>query len=243
MALEKIQGIVVDIVKHNDRHNVVTLFTRSRGRMAFLSAAGSGKSGRQRNARLLPLSVVEADVNIRSSRELQILGAVAPLEVWRNIYFNPVKTSLTLFLSEFLNRYLRDASPDATAWDFIVSSMKALDLIDRGLANFHIWFLIRFMDIAGISPDMEGYEKGDCFDMRAGIPVADQWLHRDILNPEQTSVMSLLLRISLANMHRYRFSGEDRRRLLDLILRYYAIHFPGLSSLKSPDILSEVFNG
>jgi len=242
MAIEKIKGIVIDTVKHNDRHNVVTLFTRTRGRMAFLSPVGSGKSGRMRNARLLPLSVVEADVNIRQNRELQLLGTVTPVEVWRDIYFNPIKSSITLFLSEFLNRYLRDSSPDSTTWEFIVASIRALDTTTDGLANFHIWFLIRFLDIAGIAPDMTEYENGDCFDMHAGTPVADDRHNRDTLTPAETSLMVLLLRISLANMRRYRFSGAERSRLLAHILRYYAIHFPGLSGLKSPDILSEVFS-
>ncbi|MDE7114837.1 MAG: DNA repair protein RecO [Muribaculaceae bacterium] len=241
MAIEKITGIVVDTVRHNDRHNIVTLFTRSRGRIAFLSPVGSGKAGRMRNARLMPLSVVEADVNIRQNRELQSLGSIMPAEVWRNIYFNPVKSSIALFLSEFLNRYLRDSSPDHVAWDFILASLRILDNTDKGLANFHIWFLIRFLDIAGIAPDLSGYENGDAFDMRGGIPVVDEHIHKDILSPAETRLLVLLSRISVTNMRFFRFTGNDRRRLLDRILRYYAIHFPGLSGLKSPDVLSDVF--
>lgn len=242
MAIEKIRGIVINVIKHNDRHNVVTLFTRDRGRIAFLSPVGSGKSARMRNARLLPLSVIETDVNMRQNRELQLLGAVTPYEIWRDLYFNPVKSSIVLFISEFLNRYFRDASPDPTAWEFIIAAIRALDNMQKGLANFHIWFLIRFLDIAGIAPDLSGYEKGDSFDMRAGIPVVDTSLHRDILTPEETRLLALLSRITLTNMRHYRFTGADRLRLLDRILRYYSIHFPGLSSLKSPDILSEVFS-
>ena len=242
MAIEKIQGIVIDIIKHNDRHNVVTLFTRNRGRVAFLSPTGSGKSARMRNARLQPLSVIETDVNMRQNRELQLLGAVTPYEIWRDLYFNPVKSSIVLFISEFLNRYFRDASPESTAWEFLIAAIRSLDNMQKGLANFHIWFLIRFLDIAGISPDLSNYEDGDCFDMRAGIPVVDGSLHRDILSPEETRILLLLSRITLNNMHHYRLTGSDRRRLLDRLLRYYSIHFPGLSSLKSPDILSEVFS-
>lgn len=242
MAREKIQGIVIDIVKHNDKHNVVTLFTRTRGRMAFLSAAGGGKTTRMRNARLMPLSVVETDINIHQNRELHILGTIAPLELWRDLYFNPIKSSLVLFISEFLNKYLRDSSPDDTAWDFIVSSLRTLDLLTSGLANFHIWFLIHFLPIAGIYPDLEHYEKGDAFDMRAGIPVADDHLHRDILSPEETAIMIKLSRMTLGNMHKFKFSGAERTKLIDRLLHYYAIHFPGLSSIKSLDVLSEVFS-
>lgn len=242
MAIEKIRGVVINIVKYSDRHNVITLFTRSRGRMAFLSAVGSGKMGRMRSARLLPLSVVDADVNMRQSRELQLLGAVTPAEIWHDLYFNPVKSSIALFLSEFLNRYLRDASPDPAAWEFILASIRVLDEKKQGLANFHIWFLVRFLDIAGIAPDLHDYERGDCFDMRAGIPVVDASFHKDILSPSETHLLVVLSRITLRNMRLYRFNGAERRQLLDRILRYYAIHFPGLSGLKSPDILSEVFS-
>ncbi|MDE6842842.1 MAG: recombination protein O N-terminal domain-containing protein [Muribaculaceae bacterium] len=38
--------------RHNDRHNVVTLFTRQRGRVAFLSTAGSSRSASRIPARL-----------------------------------------------------------------------------------------------------------------------------------------------------------------------------------------------
>lgn len=242
MAIERIEGIVIDTVKHNDRHNVVTLFTRTRGRMAFLSPVGTSKQGRMRNARLLPLSVIETQVNIRPNRELHNLGSITSVEIWREIYFNPVKSSLTIFLSEFLNRYFREASPEPAAWDFIIASIRALDCMTKGVANFHIWFLIRFLDIAGITPDLTDYEAGDRFDMRAGCLIADTAMHRDILTSAETAVLMKLSSITLANLAAYRFRGAERRLLLDRILRYYAIHFPGLSSLKSPDILSELFS-
>lgn len=242
MAIERIEGIVIDTIKHNDRHNVVTLFTRTRGRMSFLSPAGAGKSGRIRKARLLPLSVIETQVNIKQNKDLHNLGSITPLEIWHEIYFNPVKSSLTFFISEFLNRYLRDASPEPALWEFIIGSIRALDTLEAGTANFHIWFLIHFLNIAGITPDLSDYEPGDRFDMRAGNLVGDTSYHKDTLTSAETAILIKLSRISLSNLRAYRFTGAERRLLLDHILRYYAIHFPGLSSLRSPDILSEVFS-
>lgn len=242
MALEKIRGIVIDSVKHNDRHNVITLYTRERGRMSFISSTGTGKRSRMRNARLLPLSVIETEVNVKGNRDLHLLGTIYPLEVWRDLYFNPIKSAITLFLSEFLNRYLRDASPDPVTWDYILYSLRALDKATKGLANFHIWFLIGFLEMAGISPDLSDLEPGDWFDMRAGIPVANSPTHRDSLTPAETVLLPLLSRISLTNLHKFRFTGSDRRNLLERLLHYYAVHYPGLSSLKSPDILTEVFS-
>lgn len=241
MALEKIRGIVVSTVKHNDRHNVVTLYTRERGRMAFISSVGKSSKGRGRNARLLPLSVIDTEVNIKGNEDLYLLGAVAPAEIWHDLYFNPVKSAIALFLSEFLNRYLREMTQDTATWNFIINSLRALDSSVKGLSNFHIWFLIRFLEIAGISPDLSELEDGDWFDMRAGMVVAEAPPHQDSLTPADTSRLAILCRISLKNLHKFRFSGNERRVILDRLLQYYAVHFPGLSSLKSLDILSEVF--
>lgn len=88
---EKITAIVIDITRHNDKLNIVTLFTRSRGRISFLSPAGSGKMGRLRHSRLQPLAAIEADINFRQTAELQRLGTFALYTVWNNLYFDPVK--------------------------------------------------------------------------------------------------------------------------------------------------------
>ena len=109
---EKITAFVLDVTRHNDRHNVVTLYSRTRGRISFLSPCGSGKSGKLRQARLLPLAVIDADINFRQTSELQKLGAFSLHHVWSDIYFHPVKRLVALFLSEFLNRLLRASMPD-----------------------------------------------------------------------------------------------------------------------------------
>lgn len=103
MASEKITGIVTDMIRHNDRHNVVTLFTRSRGRMSFLSPAGTGRTAAMRRAGLQLLSLVEAEVNVRGDRDLQLLGRFSSPHVWSDIYFNPVKSAVAMFLAEFIN--------------------------------------------------------------------------------------------------------------------------------------------
>lgn len=242
MPIEKITGIVTDIVRHNDRHNIVTLFTRSRGRVSFLSAAGTGKSARARNARLQLLSVVESDVNFRENRNLQSLGTISLKTVWKDLYFNPMKGAIVMFLSEFLNHYLRDASPEPLLWDYIYYALANLDTRRKGCANFHLSFLIGLLHFAGISPDITELEEGDYFDMHAGMVVADRPLHKNFLYPSETALLPLLLRMNIANDRYFRFKSGERRELLGKILQYYSVHYPGMTNLKSPEILAEVFN-
>lgn len=241
MAVERILGIVTDIVRHNDRYNIVRLYTRSRGMISFLSPAGTGRSGRARNARLQLLSVVESDVNFREPRQLQSLGAITLHRIWRDLYFNPVKSSIVMFLSEFLTRYLRESLPEPLLWDFIVETIANLDLRKGKTGNFHLSFLIGFLQFAGIAPDMGEYERGDYFDMRAGMAVAERPLHRDFLYPSEAEFLNVLLRMNVKNDSVFKFKKGERKIILEKLLHYYSIHFPGTGNLKSPEILSEVF--
>jgi len=210
--------------------------------VAFLSAAGGGKTVRMRNARLQPLSVIEADVNFRETRSLQTLGSFIPYMIWRDIYFNPVKSAVAIFITEFLNRFLRDSSPEPLLWDYVVKSVSELDK-GRGVqANFHLSFLIGFLEFSGIYPDITDYEKGDFFDMLSGTMSAERPLHRNFLTPEETSLMGLMLRMNTRNCRFYRFTAAQRRVLLDRLLHYYSVHFPGMSALKSPAVLADVFS-
>lgn len=240
MALERITGLVIDIIRYSDRHNIVTVYTRERGRMSFLSNVGTGKAARMRNTRLRPLSVVAADVDIRGNRELQRLGAVTPVCLWQDLYFNPVKVSIVMFLSEFLNAYLRQSDADAALWDFIVRSLEGIDLERGSVANRHLAFLIGLLPHAGIQPDLSG--RGRWFDMREGVVTDFIPLHHDVVTGDELQALRIISRMTAANCGRFRFSAPQRRRLLTGLLQYYSIHFPGLANLKSPSILAETFS-
>lgn len=242
MAIERITGIVTDVVRYNDRHNIIALFTRSRGRVSFLSAAGGGKAGKIRNSRLQPMSVIEADVNFHENRNLQNLGSVATFCLWKDLYFNPMKGAIVMFLSEFLNHYLREADPDPMLWDYVFDSLKTLESRKKGIANFHIAFLIGFLYFAGIAPDIHEYEKGDYFDLTAGIAVAERPGHKGFLYPSEAAFLPVLMRMNYKNDRRFIFKAGERRELLKKILSYYSIHFPGMASLRSPEVLAEVFS-
>lgn len=242
MALERITGIVTDIVKHSDRHNVITLFTRERGRVAVLSPTGSGRTARMRNALLMPLSVITADINFRGNRDLQILGRFNRAALWKDLYFSPVKSSLTMFIAEFLNTYLRYPEAEPQTWDFIYRAVSILDAADGVPANFHLAFLVEFLRYAGIFPDLSGYMEGRWFDMREGEFLRFAPTHRDSLSPEEARNMPLLGRMNLRNARFFRFNAAQRRELLRQLIKFYAVHFPGLGNLRSPEILAEVFS-
>lgn len=239
---EKLTGIVLDITRHSDRLSIVTLYTRNRGRLSFLSPVSGGKAGRMRQARLQPLAVIDAEINFKAVAELQRLGAFSLHEVWGELYFDPVKSLITLFLAEFLNRLLRATMPDEAMWDYIYESLRLFDRMHKGVADFHVAFLSSLLAFAGIQPDSSDYKPGSFFDMQAGVFVDKVPQHRDYLCNEEARLAALLSRITYSNVRALRLNGKLRSEILDKLLRYYAIHFPGTSNLRSLDVIHDIFS-
>lgn len=240
--LTKLRGIVLQTIRHNDRNDIVTLYTQQRGRVALLSpAGGTSKSARMRRARLGPLALVETEVNFRETRDLQFLGEVASPHLWRNLYFDPMKSAMTVFMAEFLNRMLRTGEADEPMWLFLLNAIHSLDTLRRGISNYHIAFLIRMLTFAGISPDLDSYRDGRYFDLLAGEFSDMMPLHRNYLNPVEAAYIPVLMQMNFRNLHLYRFNVEQRRRLLSGLMHYYSLHLPIREDLKSLEVLREVF--
>ena len=43
------------------------------------------------------------------------------------------------------------------------------------------------------------------------------------------------------NMSVFRFNREERNRMLDVIINYYRLHNAAIGTLRSPDILKQLF--
>lgn len=238
-CMEKLLGIVLEVKKHSDRNEIVTLYTRSHGRMVFVSGvAASNRRGRA--ARLMPLSLVETDVRIVAGKELQRLPGVILAESWQTIYFQPAKLMTAIFLSDFLSHLLRTAQPDAAVFDFIRDSIRLLDGLEGNISNFNIAFLISMLPFAGIQPDISGYSEGLCFDMEAGCYVDTPLRRGTTLFGHAAAHLPVLARMNYYNMRRFRYTAPQRREILDGILKYYGLHIPSSDNLKSLDVLREI---
>lgn len=242
----KIQGIVIDLIKHNDSHNIVTLYTRSHGRIAFLVPVGKSKQGKARNAILNLMSCVETEVRMRQGRELERMRQPEAKRLWPGIYFNPVKSAVLCFMAEFCNSLLRQSPPDPQLYDYILYSLETLEGLPlRKAANFHIAFLVQLLPLVGILPSATDHGDGKLFDMLSGEMVDPLMLtgarRRELLSERETEAVARLARINYRNMHRYRFSTEERYRILEGLVRYYSYHLPMRREMKTLSVLRDIF--
>ena len=239
---QKMQFIALRTVRHNDRHSILSAYSAECGRVAFAIPAGAGKEASRRRALLMPMSIVECVADIKPGREVSLMSEPRALAPLMGLRTNPIKSSIALFLAEVLGVVLRDGPPDSTLYKYICSSIEVLDLLPSNRsANFHVCFLWGLGRFIGIEPDTEEYRTGMVFDMQDGRFRMSAPLHPNYLDSERSQAVAAVSRMKYATMHLFKMSRAQRNELLDGILRYYSMHYAGLQSLRSLEVLRELF--
>ena len=232
--------IALRTVKHSDRHSILSAYSRERGRLSLLVSAGNGREAARRRAMLMPGSRFSCVADIRDNdrippmRDVSVRGTQPGLS-------HPVKSAVTLFLVDFLNSILRDSMPDEVMFDFIDMMLENYGNKQKGLANFHLLFLIKLAHFAGIEPDISTYRSGTLFDLMDGVFRTSAPLHGRFLERDESSAVVQLMRMNLRNMAIFRLSSAQRNRILDGILEYYSLHFANVQSIKSIEVLRDLF--
>lgn len=240
---EKLKGIMLSTVRHSDRAVIANVYTETRGSISLLVNVGSNRSASRMAPLLMPLAQVEFECPVRSGKELQRPRSLAFTRACHSIYFSPAKSAICFFISEFLTRLLRRSDADRLVFRYVSESIIALDMLPaREVANFHIAFLSGLTTFMGVTPDLESYTPGALFDMRAGTYATMLPGHNDILVGESALVPLTLYRLNYANMSRLHLSRANRAAVLEGLLRYWGIHFPGVAGMRSPEVLATLFD-
>lgn len=239
--LHKVQGIVLSIRKYSDRYSIVQVFTDKFGRIDYLLPKTQNKKSKLNSMLFTPLSVLNMEVEHLPTRDIQRLKEAERATLLYEIGCNPVKVSLAFFLSEFLSKLLHETDNNESLFLFLKQSVLTLDALERGVANFHIAFLFQLTRFVGIAPNLDNYKKGFYFDLAGGEFVETKPIDRHHLTEHESQLLLVLSKINYRNMHLYRLSRTDRNSMIDRLLLFYRLHLYDFNTLKSLDVLREIF--
>ena len=238
---ETLRGVVLNVIKYNDRNNIVHIYTDRHGLLSFLVAQGKTAAARMRNAMMMPLSLVQFETNIVPGKDIFLMHDLQRTHRLNSIYADPVKNAVAMFISELLSHTIQEREQNRALFQYIKTAVLLLDNMSHGAANFHICFLYHLGAFLGIEPDIETYRDGYWFDMLGGTFVSSPGLGGKLLKPDDARVIMLLSRMTFSNLHKFRFNRDERNQMLDTIIAYYRLHNSTIGTLRSPDILKQLF--
>ncbi len=240
--LYKTRGIVLHSFMYNDKYAITQIYTEEFGRVAYLTAKSKGKQTRVPKSLFHALSVLDLEVEHKNLRDIQRIKEARSNIPLSGILFDPVKSTVSIFLAEFISHITKDVQSNKNLFDFICQSVRIFDMADNGVANFHLVFMIRMSIFLGFYPNAEGYMPNMFFDMQNGEFVRTKPLHPHFLNPNDSHVFLLLLRMNYENMHTFSFSGNQRVDIINRILEYYKLHLTELPEMKSLEVFQRFFH-
>lgn len=240
--LIKTRAIVLRAFKFRDTKIIVDVFSEWQGRISLVCSLSLSGRGKFKKQLFQPLTLLAIEFDDKARGSLFSLHDVRVDIPYSSIPFNPYKSTVALFIAEFLLYATRGEQENPALYSYLRSSMSWLDLCPASFANFHLVFTMRLSRFIGFFPNLDDYVPGSLFDLRESRFLFTIPLHSDYLSAEETSRITLLMRMNYENMHLFAMSRSERSRCLHLILLYYRLHTPGFPELKSLSVLESLFD-
>jgi DNA repair protein RecO (recombination protein O) len=240
--ITKTRAIVLHQLKYSESSVIVTMYTETSGRQSYMINGIRSSRAKTKTALLQPLSLLEIEAYHKVGRDVQRIKELRMADVYRNIPFDISKSTTALFLAELMNKVLRNEEPDAAVFGFIYDALIFFDSMERGAANFHLWFLAKLLSYLGYQLENNHSSINPFFDMKAGCFVAKRPGHPETPDTEVSGYLSELIAAKAEDLQLIRLNGELRNRLLNVLTECYHIHFEGLGNLNSLKVLHELFH-
>ena len=240
--LEKTKCIALNPVKYSDSSIIARLYSKEYGRISIIIKDVNSRKKGKRSILFQPLFVLDLEIYFKASRELQIMKESTVSFAPYNIYSDVKKSCVAMFLSEVLTSVLREESPNVELFNFIEESTKYYDQSGDGFANFHLAFLAGLSSFLGFEPRKKVNDSQIFFDMKNGSFTEMPPVHGYYSNIENSSILARIFASSFDNVKNIALTGKQRNEILDDLLSYYNLHLSGLTSVKSLEVLKEIFS-
>ena len=240
--IEKTLGIVLRQIKYGDTSLIVHLYTRRWGRMGIVVQGARSRSGKRKTALFQPLTILDLDIYHKSNRELQQVREARNAQPFIHLAADPVKSSIALFLAEILYKVLREEESNLAMFDFITDHLRLLDLAEEGVANFHLYFMIRLTRYLGFYPEDFGDQIPAWFNLESGTFQQDKPITGLSLPPGNGLILNKLLHCQPSQLGEISLNHSQRSELLEALLRYYRFHLEGFGEVRSLSVLTALFS-
>lgn len=238
--LHKTRGIVFKTTDYSESSVVVQVFTEKFGLQSYLINGVKKPKAKIRQNMLQPLHLLDMVVYHKPAGNIQRVAEIRQYPVFQSIPYNVIKSSLVLFLNEIIYKVIRQQTADEILFEFLFHAIEILDGMENGLANFHLYFLLRLTRFLGFYPDRHFSVSANFFDLKHGNYTCTLPNHTFILQQPHTSVWTTLLNSNFNMLENIHITAADRKVILKKILDYYQLHIEGMGQVKSHIVLEEV---
>lgn len=240
--IQNSRAIVLHQLKYSETSVIVSLYTEAFGRQSYMVNGIRSSKSKVKMALLQPLFLLEVEAYHKMGRDVQRMKEFKMADVYHNLPFDIVKSTMAMFLAELLGKVLRNEEPDNGVFEFIYNSFIFFDTMAKGASNFHLWFMIKLLGYLGYQLENNHSIVNVFFDLKAGSFVAYRPSFPNTPDTEESAYIAQMISMEASELEKYNLNGHMRSRLLEVMIECYTIHFEGIGKIKSLKVLHEIFH-
>ena len=210
-------GFVLGTRKFKDNLKIVSLFTPESGCLSFLIRISKTKPTHHV---FQPLNKIQGSADSRTE-SLRIISQVELLNSYKEIPFHANKSTVALFVCEFLYRVLPEHYPNPSVYYLLDELAELLDHREN-YSGIVPTFLVKFCQEMGIIDQAESFKKG--------------------ANPAVIDAVNQIILQTLLVGAQIKLSREIRLEIINLCIHQCESAFEKQLTIKSLDMFQEVFH-
>ncbi|MFN8353578.1 MAG: DNA repair protein RecO [Spirosomataceae bacterium] len=224
--LHKTRGIVIGAIPYRETSVIVKIFTEQFGLQSYIENGVRSSKGRNKMALFQPITLLDLVVYHKERGGIQRLAEIRVGRPYLSIPFDVAKSGIALFLTEVMNKSLKEETGHEPLFTFLWESFSWLDEVAGHFEGFHLVFLLKLSFFLGFAP-LSANEVAE--QLQEYKVLIDKNL-RDSLDEFIDSEYAATPRID----------RSIRNQLVDVVLKFYQLHIADFGEIKSLAVLKEV---
>jgi DNA repair protein RecO (recombination protein O) len=227
--LQKTRGIALSYIRYRETSIIARIYTEEFGLQSYIvNGVRSAKSKNNKIALFQPLTLLDLVVYNKPDRDLHRLSEMKTNYPFQSLPFEMAKSTIALFVTEMLNKVLKEEAGSPILFRFLLDSVLFLEEARTNYENFHLTFLLKLSFFLGFGPESaREFESQLRENSYPFLP-----------DNEMETALNIMLRLPLGTP--IKLSRSARNELLDALVAYYQIHIDSLGEVKSLPVLREV---
>lgn len=226
----KTKAVVLSRMNYSESDLIIRLYTKDKGLISVIQK-NVRKSKKKITGFFQPLNILEIELNYLDKRELQYVKEYSNAYKLKDIHFDFNKTAISFFLAELTYKSIGQIEKDTELYEFIEKSILYLDAIENNTSNFHLIYMVK---LAGYL----GFGLSEIKDINhLLLSVLQKLPNKDLIDK-----FLVVIETNYIEMNNIKLNKNERTELLDILLKFYYTQIETMTSIKSLEVLSAVFN-
>lgn len=236
MATYTTEGIVLQKTNYSETSLILKVLTQEKGLQSFIFQGAKRKN--KKGQLVSSLSILNITYFQRKESDLSKISSIELAQVFKDIPFNPIKSSIVFFMNEVLQKTIKEEEANSELYFFLKHSLEILDVTQQ-YSNFPIKFLLELLKHLGYYPIIE--KNATYFDYLNGKLTKHQPNHPNYMDGKNIEYLKVLFDTNYTNED-LKIPYKNRQTILSNILDYYKMVIGDFKSLKSLDVLEAVLH-